>query len=548
MKKIVKRVIAVVIVLLAVVTAAGLIAKTWIIPGIISSRVHAALADQWNGEVTVGSVDVNYSGPLLVHNINFRDRQDRPWLHIGSAELALRDWPGTSPVLTAIDANDMVVNMYMVDGRVDLPGGEVKTSSAASPAAGGKKAVDLERVTTRNISYSILDDQSREAKWTFGQLEVTRQPGGVYRVDLSNPRVAAGASAYSDPDFRLTGTIDQSHNADLLLNGSMLADSSRTAVMLRAMQVPGIKGVTGRIYSNQARLRGRLDDRGQWQLGGQITLAGFQFIGPYGELARNLNCAMGLSGRTIRITQFSATACNGSVTASGQADVAANWTVTYRGALNMVNVDMPMLTETVAGPGSKSHRGVLALNVTYAGTGSNIRGSAMLGLDDADVMPLPVFGEIFIQMGLADNEQLRRSHLRAALVFDGPQLTIEQGRMANEVSAIEVEKHGKINVRTRQVDLYVISVPLKAVESALKLPVIGIVTEPFRHFSDKLMRLHIMGDWSASPNTIVKKEPMTDISEGTVGFFQDVAKSGGKLGEGTLKGFNDLFRTLTGEK
>jgi hypothetical protein len=72
------------------------------------------------------------------------------------------------------------------------------------------------------------------------------------------------------------------------------------------------------------------------------------------------------------------------------------------------------------------------------------------------------------------------------------------------------------------------------------------VSEPFRNLRDKLIRLHIQGDWSAPPGTIVKKESVADVSEGTVEFFKDVSKSGGKLGEGALKAVDDVFRSLSG--
>jgi hypothetical protein len=310
--------------------------------------------------------------------------------------------------------------------------------------------------------------------------------------------------------------------------------------------VPVFKGIDGRIYCHRANLRGHLDNAGQWKLGGDVNFMDFQFQGPYGNLARELNCTMKLDGRTIRITQFSATGCEGSVAAHGQADIAADWKVTYKGTLDASNVDVPRLTESVAGPDSKAQRGTLSLQVRYSGIGAGIRGAGLLGLDDADVMTLSIIAEIFKQMSLGTSDQLRRSHVRAVFAFNGPLVTIEQGRLANPLSAIDVENGGQVNVQTHQLDLYVMAVPLKAVEGLLKLPIIGTVSEPFRNLRDKLIRLHIQGDWSAPPGTIVKKESVADVSEGTVEFFKDVSKSGGKLGEGALKAVDDVFRSLSG--
>jgi hypothetical protein len=542
MKKVVRILGIVLVVLAAGVATTALVAKHWIIPGIIASKIQSAAAGQWDGEVTVGSVEFSYSGPIIVRNINFRDLAKRPWLHVGSAELALRNWPGVSPVLTDVDVREVAVTTHFVNGQLDLP-----PRKEVRPSPGVSKSVDIQKITVRDISYTTVDDQEHSAKWAIQQFDVAKQPSGVFQVSLTSPPADAKALADGEKIVTLTGSIDpNTHDADLTLDGDVSIDASRTADMLRAMKVPVIRGIEGRLHIDRANLRGRLDDPGLWQLAGQINLKGFQFEGPYGHLAQGLDCTMELSGRTIQITQFSANGCGGMVKVSGQADIGSDWNVTYTGMLDASNVDVPKLTETVAGPDRKAQRGILSLQLKYSGVGGGIRGSGLLGLDKADVMPMSVFAEIFKQMGLGSSDQLRTSDVRAVFAFDGPRLTIEHGRLANTLSAIDVEKGGRVNVQTRELDLYVIAVPLKAVESILKLPIIGPLSEPFRNLRDKLVRMHIQGDWSAPPDTIVKKEPVTDVSEGTVAFFKDVAKSGGTLGEGTMKAVNDVFRALSG--
>jgi hypothetical protein len=408
------------------------------------------------------------------------------------------------------------------------------------------KYVDIQRLIIRDISYTIVDDQAHEATWAFRQFEATRQPNGVYQVSLTSPPALPGP-ADGGQTIALDGSIDQkTYEADLTMNGSLPADGARMAVVLGAMNVPVIRSLDGRLHSDGARLRGRLDDPGLWQLAGQVDVKGFQVEGPYGHLAKDLDCAMELDGRTIRIARFSADGCGGTITASGQADIEADRKVTYRGILDVTNVDLPAMTETVAGPDQKAQRGTLSLQVRYSGVGSSIHGSGLLGLDNADVMTLSIFAEIFAQMNLGSSDELRQSDVRTVFTFDGPRVTVEHGRLANSLSAIDMEKGGKINVQTHQLDLYVIGVPLKAVESILNLPIIGTLSKPFRNLRDKLVRLHIQGDWSAPPETLVSKEPVEDVSEGTVGFFKDVSKSGGKLGKGALKAVSDVFNALGG--
>lgn len=528
------------LVALAVSTlAAGLIAKHWIIPDIISSRIQSAAAEEWAGELRIGSVEFSYSGPVLIHNIEFRDDSQRAWLHIDKVEVALRNWPGISPELAAVDIHQAAARSYFKNGHLDLPVRKQKTT--ISP----RSEINLDRLSIHNISFTIVDDQADQATWSFDRFDAMRQNSGVYDVLLTAQPAGGMPLIHGENPIRLRGSIHpKTYNADLTLDANLWVDSSRMSVVLRAFDVPVIKGVEGRLNIEQARLRGRLNDPGLWQLDGEVGLEGFQFEGPYGQIAKELDSAMKLDGRTIRITQFSANGSGGQVAMKGHATIGTNWTMTYRGTLDAINVDVPMLTEVVAGPDKKAQRGTLSLQVRFSGVDGSLRGSGLLGLDNADVMTMSIFNEVFRQMGLGGNEQLRKSDVRAVLTFSGPQITIEQGRLANPLSAIDVERGGRINVQTHQLDLYAIGVPLKAVEGILNLPIIRTVSEPFRNLRDKLVRLHIKGDWSAPPSTIITKEPIKDISEGTLSFFQDVAKSGGKLGQGVLKTVNDVFRAL----
>jgi hypothetical protein len=364
----------------------------------------------------------------------------------------------------------------------------------------------------------------------------------VYKVSLTGQPQRAGGQGLD-----LAGTINQKTNeADLTLTGDLPADRERTDVLIRTFELPLFKGIEGDIRSDHARLQGPLDDPSRWRLAGQIDLQHFQLIGAHGPLAQDVEITLKLAGRSILLPEFRASGCGGTVRGSGQADIGADWKLAFKGALEAANIDMPKLTATVYGPGNEAQRGTLSLQVNAWDTGKGIQGSGLLGLDKADVLTLSLFAEIFGQMGLGQNEQLRQSDARVVFVFDGPWVTIQQGRLANPLSALDVQKDGTVNLMTHQLDFYVMGVPIKAVEGVLKLPIIGTLSEPFRNLRDKLIRLHVKGNWGDPPNTLVRKEPVTDVTEGTVGFFKDVAKSGGKLGEGAINTFKDIFKSLGG--
>ncbi|MFA6132859.1 MAG: hypothetical protein WC869_02440 [Phycisphaerae bacterium] len=520
-----------------------LAAKYWIIPAVAASQIRSAVGDSWGGSIHVGGVEFNFSGPIYLRGIELHDRVNRRWLHVASIELTLRDWPGLSPALTTIDVRGLTLNTYFLDGRLDAP---FRAASTAAPApADLGKYVDIRELVVHDISCEMNDDQARQARWTFPRLEASRQSDGAYTLWLLGLPGGIQDPADANETFHLSGWINPATcEADLMVDGDLPTDADRMGVMLRALDVPVLRGMRGRLHSENVRLRGRLNQGGLWQLSGQVDLNGFTVDGPYGRLTDRLDATLRLEGRRATLTQFDARGCGGKVTVSGQLDIAADGKPTYSAAMEASGVDLPRLTEVVAGPGGKSQRGTLTAQAKVSGDGGTIRGSGLLGLDDADLMPSLIFAEVFKQMGLGSGDRLHKSDLQAVIAFDGPRVTIERARLANALSAMDVEKGGKINVQTHQLDLYVVGVPLKAVEALLRLPLIGTLTEPFRNLRDKLIRLYVHGDWSDPPGTLVTKKPITDAASGAVGFFQDAAKSGGELGQDAVNTFKDIFRAL----
>jgi hypothetical protein len=58
---------------------------------------------------------------------------------------------------------------------------------------------------------------------------------------------------------------------------------------------------------------------------------------------------------------------------------------------------------------------------------------------------------------------------------------------------------------------------------------------------DNLMRVRIRGDWDVSPTSLIGKEPLKDVGEGTVDFPRGVVSSGGRLGKTLYKEFGERF-------
>jgi hypothetical protein len=115
----------------------------------------------------------------------------------------------------------------------------------------------------------------------------------------------------------------------------------------------------------------------------------------------------------------------------------------------------------------------------------------------------------------------------------GPVVTVETAHIANLFTAIRADPGGTINLKNKQIDMYVVALPIKQVDAVLgRIPFINI----FVNLKDKLVRFRIRGLWSDKPATLITKEPIKDIEKATIGFFQDLIQTGGWLTQPIRKG------------
>ena len=123
-------------------------------------------------------------------------------------------------------------------------------------------------------------------------------------------------------------------------------------------------------------------------------------------------------------------------------------------------------------------------------------------------------------------------------------MTIERGHLSNRFSAIEAEPGGTINLKNKEIDLYVVAAPLKNLDKfAGDVPII----KWFESFKDKLVRLRLKGQWSDPAIKLIKKQPLKDIKEGTIDFIASVVDGGGQFTENLLKGLGLTFDETNGK-
>lgn len=117
----------------------------------------------------------------------------------------------------------------------------------------------------------------------------------------------------------------------------------------------------------------------------------------------------------------------------------------------------------------------------------------------------------------------------------------EEGKLANPLSALAVERGGTINLKTRHLDLHVVVVGVQQLHAVLaRIPVVNVGVA----FRDKLARFHVSGPWDAPPARLVRPQPVRNLAEGTEVLFKGVAQTRGDIAPEVVRGFQGLGELL----
>ncbi len=168
---------------------------------------------------------------------------------------------------------------------------------------------------------------------------------------------------------------------------------------------------------------------------------------------------------------------------------------------------------------------------------ADVNGAGVIHIAKMDVQLLPIVSQIFEVLNV---KALGASDAMVQFDNQGPAMTINDGSIANAVNAIKIEPGGRVNLEDHHVDLYAIWMPLKQAESLLKkVPLANLLTD----IKDKLVRVHVEGQWDQPASKLISKEPVKDVSEAVTGFFKDAATTGGRLPKKML----DALKSIGGK-
>jgi hypothetical protein len=464
-------------------------------------------------------------------SLSISDSNGVEWLSIKKAEVILAGWPGRKPLVTEITCESPALRMMAADGgKFKIPAWLPRRRGAGSGAGFGS----IQRLAIRDATIAVEDSNGPKVAFDGLWLDAVRQ-GDSYAVSLAR-RGPDDSNAVS-----LKGTVDPaSSQVALSLQMDYVATKQEGAVLFARLGKPQYSA-EGRVAADLT-IAGRLKEPLGLQVNGNIKLDKCALLFKEAVLAGNLVTEAKFNGGSLDIESYEAVVCDGRVSGHFHADVNEGRQATFRGRVLAVNVNFPQFSSVLTAKAKTAAQGTFTASYAFAGqrNGTGIfNGDGLIFFDDADVSILPAIPQMFASAEMSQYEPLKMSDVEAMFTTIGPVVTIHSGHISNNFAAIEFEPGATIDLQARQIDGYVVVAPLSQIASAIEgLPIINI----FAHVKDKLMRLHVKGNWSDPPGKLITKEPVKDLKESTIGFFQDVVKGGGQFGRGVLNRLGGLFK------
>jgi hypothetical protein len=511
-----------------------IIAQTWLVPSFVRKEFEKGLAKFCEGPVEIDSAKVNHSGRVFLEGIRFYGKSQRQWMFAEEAKATFADWPRIRPIVREIEFDKLNVQILYADGKLTLP--LVRPSRQLS---GPNKRVDIHKLAIKDAVITIADAQGSKLVYDNLTLSALRKDGNYefslkwLGSDKSEVLLANGRVNLQDLDF------------DVSLQMKHQFTKAEMVLLFSALNKPQVS--TYGYVSADLTIAGTLKEPKALKAEGKINLDDWIAETKNNLIAQNVTTQIKLNNQRLDFENFTANFCKGWVNGSFYAELGLSQPTEFGGQILAMNVDLVQLTSVLATK-KKATKGAITLNYKFTADSNdlkNLQGEGLVFFDDADISVLPVIPTIFGAVGLSSYDPLTMSDAQATFTMAGPIVTITNAHIANRFAAIEAEPGGTANLQTEHIDMRVVAIPLKQLDSLLRrVPIVNI----FTNLKDKLTRLHIKGQWSDPPNRLITKEPIKDIKDGTVGFLQDVVKSGGQLSETMFEGLGILFKNKQNNK
>lgn len=494
----------------------AIIAHFWLVPAKFQREIKRSLLRFWDGQVEIDDLEVNYFAPIYLGGVRFIDRAGRECLHAGRVKMIFAKWPGMHPVVTEVEIEGLNLKIQLADKKLTLP---FTYPSERTPRS--RKTADIRTLTIKDAEITIVDTRGSETLYENLQLLVTKDDN-FYDV-LFNRIDSASLES-----FLAHGRIDsKTLEAELSLQMKHVVKKSEMALIFAALDIPEISA-DGKLEADLTMI-GCLKQLAGLITQGTVNINDWTVAKNDKIIVDNLATKVNARDGWFAFENITANVFNGSTIGSLYVESRQDGPAIFGGSFLARKMDFVELTSVLGGPGRKATRGMAAFSYNFTGEGAdlqNLVGRGQIYLDDADITVIPVIPYIFNIMGLSRFNPLEMSDAGCVFTTNGSVVTIEAADVANFLAAIRAEPGGTINLQTKQIDMYVMALPIKQIDDIIgPVPIVNI----FVNFKNKLTRLHVRGPWSDKPAGLITKEPINDVKEATIGFFLDVIKTGDQL-------------------
>lgn len=265
----------------------GAVFWAWVVPVLIRSEIRRQVDKVWRGEVRIGSLDLDWSGTLVLRDAQLLDGRGRQWLRLDQASVELGDWPSLRPTIRRVRARK-------VDVAVHLDGG-----SPILPVQPGGDHVDLlanlESVEATQIAMTLSDDSGKFEQWDDFSVNL-RRTGGKYEVALHRPASLPG-------EISILAQIDPATlEAAMRIFASLDVHPRQGQMLLAAVNAPEVDSARGHVHADLS-VNGRLDQPLSLKAEGVLNLGDWRMSSRGSAVVDDLDLDIRVDGLAGEVVQ-----------------------------------------------------------------------------------------------------------------------------------------------------------------------------------------------------------------------------------------------------
>jgi len=504
--------VAVLLVSVAILALAAL--KIWIVPTMARERIHDTISKLFNGAVHVQPVHLDLRGRIHTDNVTVADARGRPRLRLEQVQLVLAGLSHGQIYARAAKIGSLDMDLYPGPSTPLL-----KHIRAAGSGGPGISEIDVRDFT---VEQHIGD---KAAVWLDNAQLMATHNQRAYHISLAHVPDANGGL------IDVNATVDPG-SSGLQLDARIdhMFDAGQAAALLSWAGLPAQFTGSGR-FSVNMQVHGNYADPNALGMDGRadFTQGSLSYRG--GPLLSDVSLNCDVNDRRVQM-RLDGRMLGGSLDGTATLEHAGLVLGTGQWQVTLDQADMSRLADQAP---DSLNQGIVSGH--YQGgfsqpAFSDVNGTGEIQFSDSNIQLMPVVGRILDAMVTMDGGALEHSDAVVIFANQGPLLTIENGSIANPVSAIQIEGGGRIDLREHYLDFNAVWVPVKQVDSLIsQVPLANL----FLAVKNKLIRVHVEGHWGQPISSLISKQPVQDVSDALFGFFKDVAQSGGRLTQGVLQ-------------